>query len=100
MQFRVLSIGLNRRAVDLVKRSGAWKCGLSKAPPPVEKADAPPPAEQILQRMVAAYRDARSYSDQAVVRLKYRERGQWFEDQAKFAVSLVRPQQAVVAPTS
>ena len=41
--------------------------------------------------MVATYRDAKSYSDQAVVRLKYRQQGQSFEDEGKLAVSLVRP---------
>jgi hypothetical protein len=49
------------------------------------------PAQQILQQMVATYRDAESYSDQAVVRLKYRQQGQPFEDEGKFAVCLVRP---------
>lgn len=69
--------------------------GCSKKPPaPAETADAAPapaPAEQILQQMVATYRDAESYSDEAVVRLKYRQQGQPFEDEGEFAVSLVRP---------
>jgi len=69
--------------------------GCSQKPPaPAETADAAPapaPAEQILQQMVATYRDAESYSDEAVVRLQYRQQGQPFEDEGKFAVSLVRP---------
>ena len=41
--------------------------------------------------MVATYREAESYRDQAVVRLKYRQQGQWFEDEGKLSISLVRP---------
>lgn len=62
-----------------------------KAPAPLEQADAVPAAEQILQRMVATYRNASSYSDQAVVRLKYREQGRWVQDEGSFAVTLARP---------
>jgi len=49
------------------------------------------PAQQVLQRMVARYREAKSYRDQGVVRLKYRQQGQWFEDEGKLTIALVRP---------
>lgn len=49
------------------------------------------PAEQLLQRMVATYQQAKSYRDQGVVRLKYRQQGQWFEDEGQLTIALVRP---------
>ena len=49
------------------------------------------PAQQVLQRMIAAYRETGCYHDQAVVRLRYRQQGQWFEDEGQLSVSLVRP---------
>ncbi len=72
-------------------------CSGDKAAPPDAAANvsaSPPeasPARQILQRLVARYREAKSYRDQAVVRLKYRQQGQWFEDEGKLTVALVRP---------
>lgn len=93
MRFRVLSVRFEPVAVSIllaVLSPGVTGCS-KKAPAPVEQADAAPAAEQILQRMVATYRDAGSYSDQAVVRLKYREQGRWVEDEGSFAVTLVRP---------
>jgi len=71
-------------------------CGV-QAPPPAPATAEPAvavetsPAEQVLQRMIAAYQGAQSYHDQAVVRLKYRQQGQWFEDEGELSVSLVRP---------
>ncbi|HPM81204.1 MAG TPA: hypothetical protein PLF81_10910, partial [Candidatus Anammoximicrobium sp.] len=97
MPFRVSAIRIQPVVMSLLL--GGWtlfSAGCGKATPPLEKADAEPapalaPAEQVLQRMVATYRDAKSYSDQAVVRLKYRQQGQPLEDEGPFAVSLVRP---------
>ena len=61
--------------------------------PPAESAgnSARSPAEQLLQRMVATYQQAKSYRDQGVVRLKYRQQGQWFEDEGQLTIALVRP---------
>jgi len=49
------------------------------------------PAEQLLQRMVATYQQAQSYRDQAVVRLKYRQQGQWFQDEGQLTLAMMRP---------
>lgn len=71
-------------------------CGDRDPPPTNASVDtavttAASPAEQVLQRMVNVYREAKSYHDEAVVRLKYRQHGQWFEDEGELSVSLVRP---------
>jgi outer membrane lipoprotein-sorting protein len=97
MPFRVFAIRIQPVVMSLLLGGlTLFSTGCGKAPPPLEKVDAEPapalaPAEQVLQRMVATYRDAKSYSDQAVVRLKYRQQGQPLEDEGPFAVSLVRP---------
>lgn len=41
--------------------------------------------------MVAAYQAAESYRDEAVVRLRYRQQGRWFEDEGELSVALRRP---------
>ena len=89
MRLRVMSIRFEPVAVSIllaVVSAGVAGCS-KRAPAPVERTDAVPAAEQILQRMLATYRDAGSYSDQAVVRLKYREQGRWVEDEGSFAVT-------------
>lgn len=98
MPFPVSAIRIPPVVLSILLGGLAFCCaGCSKtASVPLEKADAAPvpaltPAEQVLQRMVATYRAAKSYRDQAVVRLKYRQQGQPMEDEGKFAVSLVRP---------
>jgi hypothetical protein len=41
--------------------------------------------------MLATYAQADSYSDRGLVRLRYKQAGQWVQDEAKLAVRLVRP---------
>lgn len=48
-------------------------------------------APQILERMLAAYRETPSYRDDATVTLSYRQGGKLFTDEAPIAVTLVRP---------
>jgi hypothetical protein len=74
-------------------------CGGDKAAAPEANTATPAaaadlsPAQQVLQRMVVRYREAKSYRDQGVVRLKYRQQGQWFEDEGQLTIALVRPNQ-------
>ena len=94
MLSRVVSIRIQAVTLSLLLAGlSLWSGGCSEDPAPAAKATAKTlsPAEEILQRMVATYRDSKSYRDQAVVRLKYRQQGRWVEDEGKFAVSLVRP---------
>lgn len=71
--------------------------GCNRAASPVAEVSVEPtaieasPAEQVLRQMIAAYQAAKTYRDQAVVRLKYRQQGQWFEDDGKLSVSFARP---------
>jgi hypothetical protein len=48
-------------------------------------------ADEVLQRMIAAYAGAESYRDRGVVRLSYREQGAVQEDEAPLAVAFQRP---------
>jgi len=97
MQFRHASFQFPSAALPLLLAGwvlAAAGCSDRTPPTPAETADATPvltPAERIVQQMVATYRQAESYRDRAVVRLKYRQQGQVFEDEGQFAVSLVRP---------
>jgi hypothetical protein len=59
-------------------------------PPPIAESDA------ILRRMIDTYRQARTYADQGIVRLRYRAEGQWIEDQASLMVRLERPNRLIV----
>ncbi len=52
--------------------------------------------EAILRRMIDTYRDARTYADQGVVRLRYRTDGQWTEDEGRLAVRFERPNRLLV----
>jgi hypothetical protein len=66
--------------------------------PPESPAGLAPIAESevILRRMIDTYRQAKTYADQGVVRLRYRAEGQWIEDQASLTVRLERPNRLVV----
>jgi len=48
-------------------------------------------AEQILDRMLTAYRTAKSYRDDATITLSYRQGGRMFSDEAPIAVTFQRP---------
>lgn len=67
-------------------RSGA-EPDTAKSPSAVTTAE----ADAVLQAMLAAYRDAKAYADQGIVRLRYRESGQWVHDDGKFSVTFERP---------
>jgi hypothetical protein len=66
--------------------------------PPESPSELPPIAESdaILRRMIDTYRQARTYADQGIVRLRYRSEGQWIEDQASLMVRLERPNRLIV----
>ncbi len=64
-----------------------------------ESADELPPlaeADAVLRQMIDTYQRAQTYADQGIVRLRYREEGQWIEDQARLAVRLERPNRLIV----
>lgn len=48
-------------------------------------------ADDVLQRMLAAYKDAAGYRDRGVVRLSYREEGTVEDDEAPLSVAFQRP---------
>ena len=48
-------------------------------------------AEDVLQRMLQAYRDATSYTDRGVVRLQYRQGDQTLQDEGRLEVAWARP---------
>ena len=51
-------------------------------------------ADDVLQKMVRAYRDAHGYSDQAILRLSYEIDGERHQDSASISVRLARPNRA------
>lgn len=53
--------------------------------------ESPTTAAGILKRMMAEYRRAKSYSDQAVVRLRYKQQGEEFREEWKSSVKFTRP---------
>jgi hypothetical protein len=64
-----------------------------------ELADEPVPlaeADAVLRQMIDTYQRAQTYADQGIVRLRYRDEGQWIEDQARLAVRLERPNRLIV----
>lgn len=65
------------------------------APPTASNQTVEPPlsAPQVLQRMVAAYRDAKSYADQAVLRRRLQLGEEKVDDQVDFSIVLARPNQ-------
>jgi thiol-disulfide isomerase/thioredoxin len=67
--------------------TGGSKNGASKP----DEAKAPTTAEEVLQAMVAAYRDASSYTDTGTVRLQADLGERKIDNQADFSVTLVRP---------
>jgi len=54
-------------------------------------AAAPNEAEQLLQRMIAAFQNADSYADRGELRISFRRDGRLFESQTPFSTLLVRP---------
>lgn len=64
-------------------------------PPQGKKLPAKPPAEwtasEILQQLLATYRQAQTYQDQGVVRLAYRRNGQPESEESPVAVAFERP---------
>ena len=65
--------------------------GCSRTPTSPSDAVSALTADEVLQRMVATYAQARTYTDRGVVRLRYKQGDQWVQDEAKLAVKLVRP---------
>lgn len=53
-------------------------------------------AEEIVERMFAAYRDADEYEDQAFLRISYRRQGGLAHDDAPMSVVLARPNRLIV----
>ncbi len=51
----------------------------------------------VLRNMIAAYQNARSYQDSAVVRLRYRHHRRVYEDTARMQVSFQRPNRIALA---
>ena len=73
-------------------------CGGSSSPgpapsPPSPAASPADPARRVLEEMVAAYRKAKSYSDQGYVRLDMRVGGRDRDEKLPFSVAMVRPNQ-------
>lgn len=64
-------------------------CGRSAAPAPA--APAPLTPEGVLQRLIETYQKAKAYRDRGVVRLQYRQAGQWVRDEGKLEVQWQRP---------
>ncbi|MCY2993807.1 MAG: redoxin domain-containing protein [Planctomycetota bacterium] len=64
-------------------------CRQSARPEPDSAAS--PSADEILARMIRVYRAASSYSDHGLVRLKYRQGGQSFQDEGQLEVKFSRP---------
>jgi hypothetical protein len=61
---------------------------------PASSPDTAPPlseSETILRQMIETYRQAWTYADQGVVRIRYRAEGQWIEDEGRLAVRFERP---------
>lgn len=100
-----LSAANGRCAKGLCRWSCGQACGLlllllgtgcGRGP---ESADELPPlaeADAVLRQMIDTYQRAQTYADQGIVRLRYREEGQWIEDQARLAVRLERPNRLIV----
>ncbi len=71
-------------------------CSSSEKPateekPPARQEQQPATAEELLQRMVVAYKKAPSYADRGTVRLQATVGGEQIDELAKFSVTLVRP---------
>jgi len=59
--------------------------------PPSSSGVASSDADRILRETIAAYRQAKSYRDNAIVRVSYKIDGQTFDDTAPLSVTLQRP---------
>lgn len=62
----------------------------------VSGADARPEASAVLSDLLTTYREAKSYSDQGRALLRFRQNGEWFEDQWKTSVAFQRPNRLFV----
>lgn len=63
----------------------------SGKPPETVPANGPNEAEQLLERMIAAYQKADSYADRGELRINYRREGRPFEVKVPFSLALERP---------
>jgi hypothetical protein len=61
------------------------------AAPATTSGEAALSADELLRRMIQVYQTAESYSDHGLVRLRYRQAGQWLQDEGQLQVQLVRP---------
>src|SRR6187399_2454482 len=53
-------------------------------------------ANEILKRLLATYRQAKTYRDQAIVRLAFRQNGQSLSQEQPIAVSFERPDKLAI----
>ncbi|HEX3657672.1 MAG TPA: redoxin domain-containing protein [Pirellulales bacterium] len=72
----------------LVLASVALVCGCNRAPAPQAE---PKTAREVLQRMVSAYHDAKTYADSGEARIVYTADGRNYDQTFNFSVTLERP---------
>jgi hypothetical protein len=85
-----------------VARLGAWMLGfaatlclMAGCHRAANQSDAPASltADQVMQAMMNAYQHSEAYRDQAVVRLRYRQNGRLYQDEAPLSVTWKAPGQ-------
>ncbi|ADB16632.1 hypothetical protein Psta_1958 [Pirellula staleyi DSM 6068] len=59
-------------------------------------AESPTSAAGILKQMMAVYRAAQGYSDDAIVRLRYKQQGEEYRDEWKSSVKFARPNKLAI----
>lgn len=88
----VVIAGCGNGAAQIDKNQPQADAGRAKTP---EAGSAKPPADwtanEVLKRLLATYRQAKTYHDQAVVRLAFRQNGQALSQEQPNAVAYERP---------